>query len=46
VDRAAPGKPARGVTLVYRLLQEEEKEGRTLKLMKAGVEEEAVECLN
>jgi len=45
VDRAASGKPARGVRLVHRPLQEEEKEGRALKLMKAGVEEEAVECL-
>ena len=45
VDRAASGKPARGVRLVHRALGEEEKEGRALKLMKAGVEEEAVESL-
>ncbi|GAB5036091.1 Hypothetical protein NocV09_03300720 [Nannochloropsis oceanica] len=46
VDRAASGKPARGVQLVHRPLGEEEAMGRVMKLMKAGLEEEeAVEYL-
>jgi hypothetical protein len=46
VDRAASGKPARGVRLVHRPLGEEEEEMRVMRLMKAGLdEEEAIECL-
>ncbi len=41
LDRAASAKPPRGVRLVHRGLNDEEKEAREMKLMRAGVDEEA-----